>query len=103
MSNKITAYNHIFDQRIQRLVKQIKELRKNKGDKDLIKSCLKEAKTLRSKMKKIEKKKKQSNTHYITLNITDSSKILDHSKNIHVSSISNIGDELIIRFILNEE
>ncbi|RWZ87190.1 MAG: hypothetical protein EO766_11700 [Hydrotalea sp. AMD] len=98
MNNKVTAFNNIFEGRIQKLIKQIKELRKKKGNLELIKGLLKEAKHIRSKMKKVEKKKKQP-CYFITIDKDISSRLIECSPNIHITSVSETDNEITIRFI----
>ena len=44
---KVTAFLGIFEQKVERLIKDIKKHRKNGSDKEHIKRLLKEAKSLR--------------------------------------------------------
>lgn len=44
---KVTAFLDIFEQKLERLIKDIKKRRKEGADKDNIKELLKEAKSLR--------------------------------------------------------
>lgn len=51
MIEKTTAFAPIFRQKLNRLKKDIKKLRKEKGKKEYIKKCIREAKQLRNLLK----------------------------------------------------
>ena len=57
---KITAFLGIFEQKVERLIKDIKKHRKNPDrDKDHIKKLLKEAKSLRDLIRSAQENEKQ--------------------------------------------
>lgn len=103
MGNKITTYNEIFNQRIQRLVKQIKTLRKHpNGNKEKIKTCLKEAKQLK---KKIQKANKTPDViHEIVFEIEGSGfgYIKQTSPGLTISSVGHVENDLTIRFTVDK-
>ena len=119
MSNKITTYNEIFEQRVQKLLKQIKVLRKNKhSNKDKIKACLKEAKQLKKKIHKVNNAPSEiheivfsmdvlsEQTHTWHLPATVEPGMVGSLKSIStgltISSIGSDGKDLTVRFTVNK-
>lgn len=63
MSKKITGYAPIFEQKLDRLKKDIKRLRKEKATKERIKKCIHEAKGLKALLKEIKPSLKELHLH----------------------------------------
>lgn len=54
MTKKLTGYAPIFEQKLDRLKRDIKQLRKEKATKERIKKCIHEAKELKALLKEIK-------------------------------------------------
>jgi hypothetical protein len=94
----ITAYNHIFEQKFTKLIKDIKKYRKDPSKKDHIKNCLHEAKSLR---KTIRDAKKENKLYQITIKhdiISDTYTCTDSSLNINIKQIQQMNDVVAITF-----
>ena len=91
----ITAFNGIFEARLQKLVIKIKELRKDKCNKDRIKECIKEAKHLKKAIKKVEKPKLPIYEMFIDREQPD---LIICSENIEIDSIGESEGMIHIRF-----
>ena len=102
MSTKITAFNHIFEQRISHLLKQIRKLRKEKGSKEQIKACIKEAKHLRKKVRK-DIKKVEPIMYTITLDKNNPSLIVNTSDPINITSVEENENHLVFRFFVKDK
>jgi hypothetical protein len=100
MSNKINTYNEIFEQRIQKIVKQIKELRKHPKNKERIKECLKEAKALKKKITKSSKSNEMV-IHKMDIDLSQPG-IINVGDSMNVVSIGSTDNILTIRFTLNK-
>lgn len=95
--SNITAFHHIFEQRLNKLLKQIKELRKNSGNKEQIKECIRDAKKLK---KKINKASKDTNNSplFISIQTNAADNIVGMSEQIEISSMEEINNVTTIRF-----
>lgn len=99
--SNITAFNHIFEQRLNKLLKQIKELRKHSDRKEQIKECIKEAKKLKKKIIKDHIKQCTPDTiHSITISTTDANSIIKCSDGLRISSVEEADNKTTIRFQL---
>ncbi len=96
--SNITAFHHIFEQRLNKLLKQIKELRKNSGNKEYIKECIREAKKLKKKINKASKDINKS--YFISVKSQSADNIITISDQIEISSIEEKDEITTIRFNL---
>lgn len=97
----ITAFNGIFEARLLKLLKQIKDLSKNKkSNKEQIKSYIKEAKRLRDAIKKEHKKTKSETTISFTIKEQYPDTLVSNSNNVSLQSISCEDGEITYIFNL---
>jgi len=79
--SKITAFHGIFEDKLDKLVKNIKKLRKDPSSKQKVREMILEAKLLKRLIKKDKKHKKETHVHQlqIALRIVDGQIGIDES------------------------
>lgn len=98
MKPKITAFSGIFEDKLHKLVKRIKKLRKDKASKSDIKVMIEEAKTLKKLINKPQNRN-TGETVEIALAIDDGKVMVKEScssHGIHLVNVRYVGGLLIV-------
>lgn len=95
---KITAFHHIFEDKLNHMITKIKKLRKDPDSKTKVKELVAEAKALK---KLIKKEKKEQHNHHIQVSldvITNESFVIDSSSRIQILNAKCVDNILTIVF-----